>query len=142
MSALTMAPAAPATRLRFSAHAIARYGERMRYGTDPTHVARELENMRSAMTLTTVVPTWLAARLRHDADAFLVLGDAVFLLRAGEAEARSWTAVTCLVRGLRDRRKHGTSAVELGLEHAGHHARSGGRRARPQPSRSRSIRPG
>lgn len=94
-----MTPTISPPPVHFTDHAVTRYIERMRPGIDAAAAARDLSNMHEAMTFTPTPPAWLDGRLRHDADAFLLLGDVAFILRSSPIGHQSWYAVTCLVRG-------------------------------------------
>jgi hypothetical protein len=134
-----MSPVLSPPPVAFTTHSVQRFVDRMRPGRDLLAAQRDLEQMRAAMTFTTTPPAWLQD-LRYDADAFLVLGDAAFVLRPCSPSADSWRAVTCLVRGvpsdatrerrLRHRRAANASRRSRKAHSIDHPRRTAPRRAR------------
>lgn len=102
MSAVTVLP------VRFAAHAIERYRDRLRPALSIEMATAELEQLSVHSVLCPEGPDWMNEE-RKDADAlFLEIGDAAFPLVASD-DGESLVAKTCLVRGsmspqARDRR--------------------------------------
>jgi len=96
-----MSIASSQPQVRFSHHCVLRYVERLRPGTDQAAAKRDLACMHQTMTFSLPPPAWLDGCLRHDADAYLILGaDIAFILRHSPTDSTSWCAVTVLVRGM------------------------------------------
>lgn len=84
--------------VRFTSHAVERYIERVRPGSDLSSATRDLAAMVYVMTFAPTPPPWLDGRLRRDGDAYLILGDVAFVLRTSTS-SQPWSAVTCMARG-------------------------------------------
>ena len=81
------------TPVVFSVHAVARYIERARPGLDEDLARLELMARAQFARITEEAPDWLRGNPRN-ADAFLLLDDAVFVLQRCR---RRLVATTCVV---------------------------------------------
>jgi hypothetical protein len=86
-------------RLHFSAHAVTRYGERVRPGLPRHMLARELEVVLKQAEIVLEPPEWCSyiPRVDTDADAYALIGDGILLPLA--RTGRGYTALTVLTRG-------------------------------------------
>jgi hypothetical protein len=83
--------------IRFSAHARARYGERVRPSVAADALAKELQLLRTHGTITTSPPPWLITSGAHEPTPLYLTIDAItFPLRPADDHH---IAVTCLTRG-------------------------------------------
>lgn len=88
--------------IRFSEHATARFGHRMRPALEPTALETELRRLAGDFGhMTLDPPAWVSERSLQEADAYLVVGDDLVLplMEEGGRRGRSYVAVTALVRG-------------------------------------------
>jgi hypothetical protein len=101
------------TAIRFSEHALSRYGERVRPGLTGARLAAELQRVLATGTIRADAPPWLGGGRGTRADLWIEVGDVAFpLVHSGNG----LLALTCLVRG--------------GISDFSRHRRSERRRAR------------
>ncbi|MGK2938805.1 MAG: hypothetical protein ACSLFR_13530 [Solirubrobacteraceae bacterium] len=79
-------------------HAVRRYIERVRPGSEPARAHAELMQLLGVADFVFEAPEWLARRARQTAPVYAVIADVVLPLQVGR-DRDSLVAVTCLTRG-------------------------------------------
>jgi len=79
-------------------HAVRRYIERVRPGSEPVRAQAELTRLLDVADFALEAPEWLASRARQTAPVYAVIADVVLPLQVGR-DHDSLVAVTCLTRG-------------------------------------------
>lgn len=79
-------------------HAVERYVERVRPGSESARARSELAHLLRIADFVFEAPEWLAGRARQTAPVYAVVADVVLPLQLGR-DRDSLVAVTCLTRG-------------------------------------------
>jgi hypothetical protein len=87
------------TPVRFSAHAVDRYCERVAIAIDPASAQRHITNLVAVAEISARPPEWLAEKTKQESELYLTLGWDVAFPLARDTAGHSLIAKTCLTRG-------------------------------------------